>query len=177
MKIVVLEGSPHKNGSSNMLAQQFIKGAQESGHTVTVLDTAHMDMHPCLGCGHCGMNGECVHKDDNTTVRDELLSADMAVFVTPIYYFGMSAQLKIVIDRFYSYTMKLTDRHLKTAFISAAWNSDEETSSYTKAHYQKICSYMNFKDQGMVIGTGCGSVSMTKGTSFMDKAYQLGKSI
>lgn len=58
MKIIVLEGSPHKKGSSNMLAEKFIKGAEEAGHTVEVLDVAHMDMHPCLGCEHCGMNGE-----------------------------------------------------------------------------------------------------------------------
>ena len=90
MKVVVLEGSPHKNGSSNLLAEQFIKGAKESGHSVTVLDAAHMDIHPCIGCDKCGMNGECVHKDDNRVIRDALLDlnrSDMVVFVTPIYYF------------------------------------------------------------------------------------------
>lgn len=95
MKITVLEGSPHKNGSSNLLAKQFIKGAKEAGHFVTVLEAAHMDVHPCIGCEHCGMNGECVHNDDNRLIRDTLLGSDMVVFVTPIYYFGMSAQLKI----------------------------------------------------------------------------------
>lgn len=73
MKIAVLQGSPHKSGSSNTLAKEFMRGAKEAGHNVTVLDAAHMDMHPCLGCGHCGMNGECVHKDDNQTIRDTLL--------------------------------------------------------------------------------------------------------
>ncbi len=98
------------------MAEQFIKGAEEAGHSVTVLDAAHMDMHPCLGCEHCGMNGECVHKDDNRTIRDALLASDMVVFVTPIYYFGMSAQLKMVIDRFYSYTTRLLGNHLKDAY-------------------------------------------------------------
>lgn len=107
MKIVIIKGSPHKKGSSNMLTEQFIKGAQEAGHTVIEMDAAHMDIRPCLGCEHCGMNGPCIQKDDMAQVRDALLSADMAVFVTPVYYFGMSAQLKMVIDRFYSYTMKL----------------------------------------------------------------------
>ena len=88
MKIVILEGSPHKKGSSNMLAEQFVKGAKEAGHNVEILDVAHMDMHPCIGCEHCGMNGECVHSDDNHIIRDTLLESDMVVFVTPIYYFG-----------------------------------------------------------------------------------------
>ena len=60
MKITILEGSPHKKGSSNLLAEQFIKGAEEAGHMISVLDVAHMDIHPCMGCGHCGMNGTCV---------------------------------------------------------------------------------------------------------------------
>ncbi len=74
-----------------------------------------MDIHPCLGCDHCGMNGPCIQKDDISQIQEALLAADMAVFATPVYYFGMSAQLKMVIDRFYSYTMKLSGRHLKTA--------------------------------------------------------------
>ncbi len=177
MKITVLLGSPHKHGSSGMLAKEFIKGAEEAGHSVTVLDVAHMNMHPCLGCGHCGMGGECVHKDDNSVIRDTLLDSDMAVFVTPIYYFGMSAQLKMVIDRFYSYTMKFSGRHLKTVLITAAWDDNEDVMPYTAEHYQKLCRYMNFEDCGMVLGTGCGSPEMTKRSAHMKNAYALGKSV
>lgn len=177
MKITVLMGSPHKNGSSAMLANEFIKGAKETGHSVTVLDAAHMDMHPCLGCGHCSMDGRCVHKDDNSIIRDTLLDSDMVVFVTPIYYFGMSAQLKMVIDRFYSYTTKLSGRHLKTVLITAAWDDNEDVMPYTAEHYKKLCRYMNFEDCGMVLGTGCGSPGMTKASVHMKAAYTLGKSI
>lgn len=177
MRIVILQGSPHKKGSSNLLAEQFIRGAEENGHKVKVLDTAHMDMHPCVGCGHCGMDGECVHKDDNRMIRDALLGADMVVFVTPIYYFGMSAQLKMVIDRFYSYTMKLSAKHLKASLITAAWDGGDDVMPYIKAHYEKLCRYMNFENCGEVLGTGCGSPSMTCGTKHMDAAYKLGKSL
>lgn len=177
MKITVLQGSPHKNGSSNLLANEFIKGAKENGHSIEVLDVAHLNMHPCSGCGHCGMNGECVHKDDNQTIRDTLLSSDMVVFVTPIYYFGMSAQLKMVIDRFYSYTMKLSDKHLKAVLITAAWDDNEDVMPYCAKHYEKLCRYMNFENCGMILGTGCGSPEMTKTTVHMQKAYQRGKSV
>lgn len=177
MNIVVLEGSPHKNGSSNMLAGQFIKGAEEAGHSVTVLDAAHMDMHPCLGCEHCGMDDECAYKDDNVFIRDALLSSDMVVFVTPIYYFGMSAQLKMVIDRFYSYTTKLSGKHLKAVLITAAWDSNDDVMPYTAEHYKKLCRYMHFENVGMILGTGCGTPSMTQGTKHMKDAYELGKSL
>ncbi len=175
MKIVVIKGSPHKKGSSNMLAEQFIKGARETGHTIIEMDAAHMDIRPCLGCEHCGMNGECVQKDDNRIIRDALLGSDMIVFVTPIYYFGTSAQLKVVIDRFYSYTMKLSSKHLKTALIAAAWDSGDDVMPYTAEHYKKLCRYMNFTDCGQILGTGCGNPSMTKNSRYMEEAYRLGK--
>ncbi len=177
MKIVVIKGSPHKKGSSNMLAEQFIKGAQEAGHTIIEMDAAHMDMHPCIGCEHCGMNGECVHKDDNRVIRDALLNSDMVVFVTPIYYFGMSAQLKMVIDRFYSYTTRLSGKGLKAALIAAAWDSGDDVMPYTAEHYKKLCRYMNFENVRMILGTGCGSPAMTKNSRYMEEAYQLGKSL
>ncbi len=177
MKIVVLEGSPHKNGSSNMLAGEFIRGTKENGHEIQILNVAHMDMHPCLGCEHCGMDGSCVHKDDNDKIKQALLSADMAVFVTPVYYFGMSAQLKMVIDRFYSYTTKLSNKHLKAALITAAWDSNDDVMPYIVEHYKKICRYMNFENLGMVLGTGCGTPSMTKTSAHMQEAYQMGKSL
>lgn len=75
MKIVVLEGSPHKNGSSNLLAEQFIKGAARAGHKVTVLDVAHMDIHPCMCCENCGMNGPCAWKDDVPEIWEALITA------------------------------------------------------------------------------------------------------
>ena len=52
MKIVVLEGSPNKNGSSNLLAENFIRGAEEAGHSIQVIDAAHANIHPCTGCIH-----------------------------------------------------------------------------------------------------------------------------
>ena len=177
MKILVLQGSPHQNGASNLLANQFIRGARESGHNIEILDAAHMELHPCLGCGRCGMDGSCIHRDDNHIIRDALLSADMAVFVTPIYYFGMSAQLKMVIDRFYSYTIKLSHRHLKTALITASWDDDEDVMPYTAEHYKKLCRYMNFKNCGMILGLGCGTPELAERSIYMQRAYEFGKSI
>lgn len=177
MNILVVESSPHKHGSSNLLAEEFIRGAKEAGHTVTVFDAGHANIHPCIGCEKCGMNGPCVQKDDMVVLREKLLAADMAAFVTPLYYFGFSAQLKTVIDRFYSFTGKLTARRLKTALIAAAWNDDNWTMADLKAHYETLCRYMDFQNMGEILGTGCGTVSMTRHTRFPKEAYELGKRI
>ena len=107
MKIIVLEGSPNPHGSTNMLADHFIRGAKEAGHTVKVIDAAHADIHPCTGCIHCGYEGPCVLKDDVETFRKDILEADMMVFVTPLYYYGMSAQLKTLIDRFCAFNSSI----------------------------------------------------------------------
>ena len=124
MKIVVLQGSPNLDGSTAILCESFAKGAREVGHSVQRLDLARLDIRPCTGCVACGYEGPCVQHDDNWKVRDALLSAGMAVFASPLYYYGFSAQMKTVIDRFCSCNSSLTARRLKSALISVAWNSD-----------------------------------------------------
>lgn len=174
MKIVALKGSPHRHGSSNMLAAEFIRGAKENGHEVVEFDIPFLDVHPCIGCGKCGMDGPCVFQDDNIAIRDALLDADMVVFVTPIYYFSISAQLKAVIDRFYSYTMRLSGKHLKAALITASWDSNSDVMPCTVSYYEKLCKYMNFDSVGMVLGLECGTPSTTASSPHMQEAYDLG---
>ena len=177
MKIVILEGSPNRNGSSNMLAEEFIKGAKEAGHEVAAISAAHSKISPCTGCVSCGYNGPCVQKDDMEHIRKEILWADMLVFVTPLYYYGMSAQLKILIDRFCAINGSIQRKKMKSALISAAWNSDDWTFEALEAHYRTLVKYLNFRDQGMVLGKGCGTPSMTAGSRYREMAYKLGKSL
>lgn len=177
MNILVIESSPHKHGSSNLLAEEFIRGAKEAGHNISVFDAGHANLHPCLGCDACGMSGSCVQKDDMAKLIEMLLSTDMAVFVTPLYYFGFSAQLKTVIDRFYSFNGQLTAKRLKTVLITAAWDSNNWTMQDIKAHYETLCQYLNFENKGEILGTGCGTVSMTKHTKFPRESYEFGKQI
>ena len=177
MKIVVLESSPNKNGSSNMLADSFIRGAKEAGHSVQVIDAAHADIHPCIGCIRCGYEGPCVQKDDMETIRRTILDADMMVFVTPLYYYGMSAQLKTLIDRFCAFNSSIQRKRMKSALLTVAWNSDNWTFDALEAHYKTLVRYLNLKDQGMVLGRGCGTPSMTKHSGYPEKAYALGRGL
>ena len=160
-----------------MLAEHFKRGAEETGHSVEIIDTAHADIHPCTGCIHCGYEGPCVQKDDVENIRKKILDADMLVFVTPLYYYGMSAQLKTMIDRFCAFNSSIQRKHMKSALLTAAWNSDDWTFEALEAHYKTLVRYLNLKDAGMVLGYGCGTPAMTERSIFPQQAYSLGKGL
>ena len=177
MKIVVLEGSPNRHGSSNMLADCFRQGAEEAGHTVEIIDAAHADIHPCTGCVHCGYEGPCVQKDDVEQFRRQILDADMMVFVTPLYYYGMSAQLKTLVDRFCAFNSSIQRKHMRSALLAVAWNSDDWTFEALESHYKTLVRYLNLQDMGMVLGRGCGTPSMTRASIYLEQARQLGQNL
>lgn len=177
MKIVVLTGSPHKNGTSNTLAREFIRGAEEAGHEVLRFDTAFLKIHPCTGCDHCGMNGPCAFNDDMPKVLDAILDSDMLVFVTPIYYFGFSAQIKSAIDRFYSRNGQIQRKHLKSAFIATAWNNDNQVMQGVEKHIEILIDYLNLDNVGMILAKGYGYTGASTEKHYMEEAYNLGKSI
>lgn len=160
MKIVILTGSYNLHGTSNTLVDEFIKGAEENNNEIIRFDTAHLNIRPCIGCNHCGMDGDCVFKDDMAKILDAVEAADMLVLATPVYYFAMTAPLKATIDRFYSRTGRISYKRLRTAFIMTCWNTDDSTVEPLIVHYKKLVSYMNYKDEGMIIGKGCGTVGM-----------------
>ena len=174
MKIIILMGSPNKNGSTAILVDSFRRGATEAGHTAEVIDVCRASVHPCAGCVRCGYEGPCVQKDGVELIREKLLGADMVVFATPLYYYGMTAQLKAVVDRFCAYNSSLNGRHLKSALLTVAWNADDWTFEALTAHYKTLVRYIHFEDMGMVLGYGCGTPSMTRASKCPDQAYQLG---
>ena len=174
MKIVVLEGSPNKNGSTHILADCFRQGAEGAGHTVELINVAHAKIHLCIGCIHCGYEGPCVQKDEVEAIRGKILEADMMVFATPLYYYGMSAQLKTMVDRFCAFNSSIQRKHMKSALLAVAWNSDNWTFEALEAHYKTLVRYLNLQDRGMVLGYGCGTPSMTEHSQFPQQAYHLG---
>ena len=177
MKIILLQGSPNKEGSTNILVEEFIKGAESSGHVVIRFDVATMNINPCTGCVACGYEWPCVQKDDNQKIRKTILDGDMIVFATPLYYYGMSAQLKIVLDRCCSYNSSINYKNMKSALLTVAANSDNWTFDALESHYQTLVKYLNFEDCGMVLGKGCGIPSITKNSKYPKMAYDLGKGL
>jgi multimeric flavodoxin WrbA len=174
MKILVIEGSPHKNGTSNTLASEFIRGAKFVGHEVEVFDAARSKIAGCLGCGRCQTGEPCVQNDGMADVLAKMDSSDAVVFVTPMYYFGFSAQLKAVIDRFYPLgSGRMAGK--KAALLAAQYNPDEGIAESMKLAYRGIASYMGFEDRGMIIASGCGSPADLGGRDFLKRAYELGR--
>ena len=177
MNVVVLQGSPNVDGSTATLARAFARGAREAGYAVEVVDVAALDIAPCTGCVACGYGGPCALTDDFDGVREQILSADMLVLATPLYYYGMTAQLKAAIDRFCSANPRISGKRLKSALLAVAWNADGWTFDALEAHYDTLVRYLNLRDCGRVLGAGCGTPGMTARSGYPERAYRLGRSV
>lgn len=176
MKILVLTGSPRKKGNSATLANHFIKGAEEAGHTVERFDAAFKKVHPCIACNSCGMNGPCTFKDDFEFVRKHIIDADCVVFATPMYYFGISSQLKAVIDRFYAINGQI---HVpkKAVLLMTYANTAASEAVPIKSHYDVLLKYLGWTDAGRVIAPGVWTAGAILHTEYPERAYRLGKEI
>ena len=175
MKILVITGSPRKNGNSNTLADNFIKGAQEAGHNVVRFDSAFKNVHPCIACNKCGMNGKCVFKDDFEFIRDNIIDADAVIFATPMYYFGISAQIKAVIDRFYAINGQIHTPKKSALIMTYADTSSKEAQPII-SHYETLLNYLGWSDSGKVIASGVWTEGDVNNTEYPKQAYELGKS-
>jgi len=178
MKIVLINSSPHseEKSTSRFLAQKFVEDAKSAGHEIFIFDAANEETHPCKGCDHCGMDGDCIFNDAITTkLMPKMLEADLLVLVTPLYYFGMSAQLKVIIDRFYSRTERLHRK--KSLLLATAWNSNDWTMTALNTHYETLVRYMEWENVGAVLATGCGYRSAVESSKFGDEAYKIGANL
>ena len=139
MQITVIEGSPHLKGASSTIANRFVEGAREAGHTVDVVEVVRLSIGMCRACNACGASGPCIQKDDMADVRSKIMSSDMVVFVTPNYFCGFSAQLKAVIDRFYSFSGNLKTRNTKAVLIAASADREDWTMDAIRIQYDGLC--------------------------------------
>ena len=177
MKVTVITGSPHKKGTSALLADEFIRGAREAGWDTYRFDAAFEKVAPGLGCDRCGIGAApCVQRDAMQTLMPELLSPQAVALVTPLYYFGFSAQIKTVIDRFYANSYKLTGGK-KVFLLATAYDSNDWTMTALTTHYETLARYMRWEDSGKVLAVGCGARSDIERSQFPQEAYQLGLSL
>lgn len=174
MHVVVITGSPHGKGTTAALADAFIEGAREAKHDIFRFDAAKENISPCLACDHCRTKGRCIHDDGMQELLPVLEKAEIVVFVTPLYYFGMSAQLKSVIDRFYSRNAVLRGHKKQAILLAASYDDNDWTMKDLSGHYRTIVRYMNWHDAGMLLATGCGCREDMEKTDFLDRAREMG---
>ena len=127
MQILVLNGSPRPNGNTKGMVEAFREGAISAGHHVDVVDVCRLKINGCLACEYCHTKGHgtCVQKDGMQQIYDLLKEAEMLVLASPIYYHGITGQLKCVIDRFYSAAYPTKPPHLKkVAMILSSGDAD-----------------------------------------------------
>ena len=105
-KIVVITGSPRKNGNSFKMTEAFIRKAEALGHTVTRFDAAFKKLGGCHACETCYKTGKpCSFDDDFNTIADDILAADALVFSCPVYWYSVPSQIKAVIDKMFSFVI------------------------------------------------------------------------
>lgn len=178
MKITVITGSPHRKGTSALLADRFIEGAGQAGHEVFRFDAAFERVAPCLGCDRCGIgSSNCVQDDSMNKLKPALLEADVVAFVTPLYYFGMSAQLKTVLDRFYGINYKLMGSGKRAVLMATAYDDRDWTMTDLVAHFRTVVKYLKWQEAGILLATGCGTRGDIERTEYPERAFRMGRSI
>lgn len=177
MKVTVITGSAHKNGTSALLADKFIEGSKEAGHTVFRFDAAFEKVSPCLACEHCSANNtKCVYNDSMDKLNEELMDSDVVVFVTPLYYYTFSAQIKAVMDRFHAKNAQLAGN--KMAILMATSYGDEDwTMEGIDKTFELSLGFLNWENAGTLYAVGCPAREVIEATEFPQKAYEMGKNL
>lgn len=177
MNILILNGSPRKNGNTEQLTEAFCKGAAAAGHETTIFSVRDTKIHPCLGCDYCmNHDGQCVQKDGMQDIYDALYRADTVVFASPSYYFGWTAQLKAIVDRFYATGLKPLP--VTASAMLVALGGDAETDAAAAvANYQAVRGYLQWQDKGMVIAGGVMNKGDIMGHPALRQAEDLGQNM
>ena len=177
MNILILAGSPRKGGNTDLLVNAFVKGAQQK-HQVEVVSVHDYKVSPCMGCNACFRHKEhgCCQDDDMTAIYRKMAIADMLVIASPVYFYGLSAQLKAVIDRFHN-PIRDTFHIKKMALLLVGAASLPELFDSILTQYQLCLNFFKLEDVGHVLVRGVKEKGDISTSGQLDEAYQLGQNI
>ena len=178
-KIIVLNGSPRKNGNTSALVKAFREGAESAGHSVTEFWLGGMKINGCRGCCAGGKNPEspCVQKDDMEQIYPAYKEADVVVLASPLYYWTISGQLKCAFDRLFAVAEcdpSYTNPRKESALLMAAEGNGFEETVYW---YDRLMGHIGWKDCGKVLCGGVMAVGDIEGKPELEEARRLGASI
>ena len=184
-KILVLLGSPRKKGNTATLAKQIVKGAESRGAEVETVYLNGLKIKPCQGCYACKKEDSqgCVVQDDMQLLYPKIKDADALVFATPVYWFNMSAQTKIFIDRFYGLfdaTFTVNPLYKKRIAVAMSYgDTDPFNSGCVNAlrSFQDAFTYLGAKIDGMVYGSAEEPGEIASNAVLMQQAEDLGRKL
>ena len=176
-KVIVISTSLRAGSNSDMLADKFIEGAQAAGNEVEKITLSGKSIGFCKGCLACQKLGKCVIDDDANAIMQKVLEAEVVCWATPIYYYEMSGQMKVLIDRMnamYSLDYKFRDVYMLTT-------AAEDEPEVPKRAEAGLTGWIDCYPKSRLAGTlFCGGVDAPRtirGSVKLQEAYQLGKNI
>ena len=176
MNILIISGSPRKGGNTEMLVDAFAKGTMEH-HQVEIVSVRDYKVNPCLGCNACfNTNGICAQKDDMAAIYEKMNQTDMLVTASPVYFYGISAQLKAVIDRFHN-PIRDTFHIKKMALLLVGAATLPELFDAILTEYNLCVKFFDIEDAGKILVRGVKDKGDIKNTNALNEAYALGLSI
>lgn len=175
--VLVLSGSPRKGGNSDLLCDEFTRGAKESGNNVTKINIASKKITPCQACYFCrGHNGECVYQDDMAEILQAMIDADVLVLASPVYFYSIDARLKAVIDRTVARWLEVKNKEFY--YIMTAAEGDKSAMDTTLACFRGYAACVDgAKERGVIYGIGVYEKGEILNTSAMAEAYEMGRNV
>jgi multimeric flavodoxin WrbA len=181
-KVMIVVGSPRKRGNSSTLAKQVASGAKDAGAAVELVFLHGMDIKPCSACEGCRKKRgiDCVIRDDMRTLYPKMRAADAIVIASPIYWFTVSSQTKLFMDRWYAFGADENYKVLaekKFGIVLAYADADPFISGAVNAlrTFQDAFHYLGAEVVGTVYGSAAKAGEISKNKAVMKQAYALGK--
>lgn len=172
--VLILSTIPRKGGNSDTLAEEFARGAREAGHQVEKIELYNKTIGFCRGCLACQKTRRCVIHDDADMIAQKMLTADVLVFATPIYFYEMCGQMKTMLDR--SNPLYPADYAFREVYLLAA-AADGELSAMdgaVKGLEGWLVCFEKAKLAGTVFGGGADAVGTIQGNPALREAYEMG---
>ena len=172
-RILILSGSPRRNGNSDRLCDEFARGAKEAGHAVEKVFLRDLHIGYCRGCAACEESGVCVQKDDMAALLERMIAADVLVLATPVYFYTMDAQLKTVIDRTVARYTEIKNKELY--FIATAADGKAAMERTIDGLRGFLDCLPGAVEKGVVYGEHAWRVGEIESTLAMREAFEMGK--
>ena len=175
--IVILIGSMRKGGNTDMLARSFANGAKRNNH-IEIVSVADYKVNPCIGCNRCYTSdgNRCFQKDDMDDICEKLSKADILVIASPVYFYGISSQLKAVIDRLHA-PMRNDFPIRRLGLLLVGATTVPNLFDAIETQYESTLKFFGLGDIGRIFVGGVKDVGDIEGNDALQKAYELGLSV